>query len=617
MRPSLLIFSFILFLFYSCSNVEKDSSPNLYHNLIAFEALLENFPDSAAVVLKKDSSKSICYFINRATYLSYDYRENEGISLLDSIISNKNYTHQESRALRMKKALFLAREDLEDSNTLIESCLNELGPTTDSSEIIFAMYKRARINAAQPSGKPLNTIKLARKALERTPSKDSVIIWNLNMLIATAYGDIGMLDSCLKFSLNATKSVSNDHYPIYVSGSSTLLGDVFFQKKQYNNALRHLKNALLSNDQLHLSGVHINIAYCAAELNDLSLMKEHLSKAEAIVSKSKSKYLKSLLNIALSRYYTKSKMPEEAISFAKKSEEINKANKDSIGLCYDYIELGKLYLDQKLFDKANLYLSKALSIAQNVGSLREIVPIKESIFKMEKSKGNYKLAVNIYEDLELLKDSITQLESVEYTQNLVTAYNDDLHNIRMAKKQEEIVSIKQKSRIKDLMIIISFFAIAIIITIGIIIRLKAKERLIKQQQRIKEQELTTQNLKQEVLAKTNIIKQKNQLIERISDSSEEFRSNITDKLDLDKDWMQFMAEFELLYPSFISNLDQHFSGMTNTDKKVSALIKLGLSNKEIANLMSITENGAKKAKQRLKSKLSQETSSLTDLITSI
>lgn len=68
-------------------------------------------------------------------------------------------------------------------------------------------------------------------------------------------------------------------------------------------------------------------------------------------------------------------------------------------------------------------------------------------------------------------------------------------------------------------------------------------------------------------------------------------------------WYDFKLNFSQKYPYFICNISQEFPELTETNLRYITLEKLGFKHQEIANLLGITIDAIKKAKQRLKKKL--------------
>jgi DNA-binding NarL/FixJ family response regulator len=71
----------------------------------------------------------------------------------------------------------------------------------------------------------------------------------------------------------------------------------------------------------------------------------------------------------------------------------------------------------------------------------------------------------------------------------------------------------------------------------------------------------------------------------------------------DDSWTEFKKIFLKVYPNFFFGIKNTFSHLSETDIRLLTLIKLQSSNKEMANMLGITVEGVKKAKQRLRKKM--------------
>jgi tetratricopeptide (TPR) repeat protein len=72
---------------------------------------------------------------------------------------------------------------------------------------------------------------------------------------------------------------------------------------------------------------------------------------------------------------------------------------------------------------------------------------------------------------------------------------------------------------------------------------------------------------------------------------------------MDKEWDNFDNYFGQAYHSFYENLDQRNHGLSITEKRLAGLIKMNMTNGEIAGILNIEYNSVKMAKYRLKKKL--------------
>ena len=118
---------------------------------------------------------------------------------------------------------------------------------------------------------------------------------------------------------------------------------------------------------------------------------------------------------------------------------------------------------------------------------------------------------------------------------------------------------------------------------------------------------------------TENIRQKNILIENFKQEIEKLSIQTANRSDAghlekllqehimtDENWTEFKRLFSKVYPGFFVNLSKQNPTLSTTDIRIVALMKLGLNNAEMANMLGITVEGIKKAKQRLRKKMSPQ-----------
>ena len=92
-------------------------------------------------------------------------------------------------------------------------------------------------------------------------------------------------------------------------------------------------------------------------------------------------------------------------------------------------------------------------------------------------------------------------------------------------------------------------------------------------------------------------------------SKEQFGSLVS----TDTDWIQFLTKLQLLYPDFANNLKRKHPNLSNNEFRLSALVRLNLSDKEISELLIIEVSSVKKAKNRLKQKMELDSNDKLDV----
>ncbi|WP_299714297.1 tetratricopeptide repeat protein [uncultured Tenacibaculum sp.] len=86
----------------------------------------------------------------------------------------------------------------------------------------------------------------------------------------------------------------------------------------------------------------------------------------------------------------------------------------------------------------------------------------------------------------------------------------------------------------------------------------------------------------------------------------------------DKDWDNFKKYFEQLHNDFYSTIKNKYPSVTANELRLMALLKMNLSTKEIAGILNVTQEGVRKARYRLRKKLKIESNTmLLDMVLNI
>jgi ligand-binding sensor domain-containing protein/DNA-binding CsgD family transcriptional regulator len=94
--------------------------------------------------------------------------------------------------------------------------------------------------------------------------------------------------------------------------------------------------------------------------------------------------------------------------------------------------------------------------------------------------------------------------------------------------------------------------------------------------------------------------------ENIEESPEEFKkilSLINDAERADSDWEHFAIHFDHVHSNFLTKLKDKIPALSANDLKLCAYLKMNLSSKEIAQLMSVTVRAVEVSRYRLRKKL--------------
>ncbi|MGX1753717.1 tetratricopeptide repeat protein [Sphingobacterium sp. NPDC055346] len=117
---------------------------------------------------------------------------------------------------------------------------------------------------------------------------------------------------------------------------------------------------------------------------------------------------------------------------------------------------------------------------------------------------------------------------------------------------------------------------------------------------VKQNDLTIQRFRNEVI----------QNLDHFPDRQELFNDSLNKMLEkqvmTEERWVKFNDIFERVYPGYLAKEKEAYPRLTDYDFRLISLMKLGLSNRSMADLLGITLEGVKKAKQRLKKKMERQ-----------
>ena len=96
---------------------------------------------------------------------------------------------------------------------------------------------------------------------------------------------------------------------------------------------------------------------------------------------------------------------------------------------------------------------------------------------------------------------------------------------------------------------------------------------------------------------------------------DELKKLVIHAIDMDNSWETFKMHFDEVHPNFFTRVKDISSDLSHKDLKLCAYLKLGIENKQIANLLNISPASASTSLFRLKKKLNlEEEANLRDVI---
>jgi len=395
------------------------------------------------------------------------------------------------------------------------------------------------------------------------------------------------------------------------------VADMYFALGDYDNAKINLEEALKYAPANSRDKVNI--------INTIGLIYRNYKQFPAAISR-----FNQALNLAIANkdsvwigiatgnigacYFLQGQY-QKAIPYIKTDYTTSVKYGEEVNGAIALLRLIKINIDYKNFDEAGSLLNTVLLI---------LTKTHEDVLGLW--ANYYDLKSQLCEKLGQDSQSIVYRKIYEQDKDSI-AKRDDMAAVERVKLQWEID--KRTTQLNKLKADGNVQLIEIDATIAVLILLIVISVLVYNRQRIKskkdkelmlaEKRMVDEELKHAsafLRRFTENLRQKNALIENFKEEIEKLSQQSTVKADAghleklmqahimtDENWGEFKKLFSKVHPGFFVNLSKQHPHLSATDTRMLALIKLGLNNVEMANMLGITVEGIKKAKQRLRKKM--------------
>ncbi len=433
--------------------------------------------------------------------------------------------------------------------------------------------------------------------------------------IGTVYGAQADYPKALKYFLQAKKVadqgvVSNDLKASIVSDLAT----VYSLMKKYPEALTYAFQALdidrKSNNQKGMCYSYnaIGNVYRQKGNYDSALMyyQKTMSTVDSVNPEFAGITTRTLVNI--SGVLIEMGKPREAIRRLHRAQAANVGYQAEIL----YNNLANYYEKLHRYDSAIINARKALQIARAINSKDAVVEAAETLHESFLAQKRVDSAYAYIQLQHAYGDSIYNESNLEKFSNLRI-------ELETLEKERELSSLKNEAELHRAetelfrVYMISAALIAMLIMAGVVLFYQNEQR--KQQlKNIELQEkLEKQNndLRQQALKMIYI----NNGLTEVEDSLRKIKhesggadiqhvlSTIHVNRSLEKEWDNFNSYFSQIHTGFFERLNKDHPNLTITDKRLAGLVRMNLTNREIAGILNIEDASVKTAKYRLKKKL--------------
>ena len=486
-----------------------------------------------------------------------------------------------------------ALSDYKDAKRFFETASDSLGIAKSYNNLGLVYSDISAYDLA------LDALLPALHYFERT--KDKIRIATICNNIANVYSrndDDAQAISYYERALSAFSSIPDTNGMCMVNNN---LGLIYKEAKNPKPALEHFELALNGfQKKNHLLGV-------ASVLNNIASIKREAGEfAEA------------------------EEMHRRALAIG---EQLGNPNMIQIA----QLKLSELFLYNKQYQKAIEMAKASLKTGAELGALLENATAHEALTAAYEKQGQADSALVHFKQFKAINDSIFNKDKSRAITEMRIRYETEV-------KDGEINHLKQQKAFDQLLkwglvaLIFGIIIIAILIFLrqkAVVQRSKLRLEMDRQaneaqktitaaklaaatsEQRRLEDELNYKNKEITQLA-MNIAK-RHDFLEAMDAELKVLRKEMDEKklrnlsqtvsqtLSLESERQEFLVYIQDAENTFFMKLDERFPNLSEKEKRLCAMVKLGLSNKEIAAILNIETSSVEVARYRLRKKLNLET----------
>ena len=570
-----------------------------------------------------NSSENFTHLLNRSSYYRSinDYDSSLYFINLAAKVGNKQ--SQKGIIAQRKGFIYSDKHEYQASKRNYLRALSYFSDTLSKASVSYALH-----NVYEKIGQQDSSwiyLQAARKLYTEINCKNKDFGTVINS-IGINYLHQAKYDSAYYYFLESL-TIYEAHRDVYnIARTKDLIGTLFYYQTNYEKAIDYYQQSFNAYKELN------DIRAQAARMSNIGSVYKVIRKLD-----SANHYYNQVYNIAIANNFnylesvSLSNMAaidadngdyKSAINKQERSIKIDEKNNDKEGLANGYLNLGDFYSATGVNKLAVKKYNKSLVLSESIGRV-EI--IKEVYRKLSTVYEDWKndSALYYYKEYTIIKDSIGSLElkerieklNIEYRNKIEAAENIQL-KLEIDKNQKQLTINKQSLALANvkknyiyalatlIVILLSFFTYVFYSR-----NRNSKKALSLSKLTIKQKSLEKQIITDRLENTQRTIVDKNKTIEKFEKyiNSPEASEQLLKNLSTDKDWAKFIIDFELLYPNYFNSIvliDEN--KLTKNDFRIAALSHLKLSNKEIAEVLSITLSGVKIAKNRLNSKVKKE-----------
>lgn len=418
------------------------------------------------------------------------------------------------------------------------------------------------------------------------------------------------------------------------------VGEVYYYLKQKDKALDFQQKALqLFQELKDLKGIALafgSIGHLYEKKGQYNTALEYQRKALSIYDSLHYEPGKAQIFENMGSIYEDQSDFLEARSYFQQALSSNRLVENHYQVISNLNNIGDTYRKTGDYPSALKNYQESLDLARQLGDKNQMGSALRDMAKTMHTMGRVEEAYRYLLEGKEIIEEIYASESARQTAIMQTLYE-------LEQKDAAIAILEQEKRISG---IIKFSSIAFIVLLVLLasliisrqrLKLGANRKLLSEREKVLKAEnelikadlankelseqqfqLELESRSKELTAHTLHNIQKNKILEELKEKLSELidqegkvtkhqLKKVTKTIEMsfreDKNWDDFHKVFEQVHQTFFDSLNKQHSGLTSSDLRLAAMIKLNMSSKDIATFMGISPDSLRISRYRLRKKL--------------
>lgn len=368
-----------------------------------------------------------------------------------------------------------------------------------------------------------------------------------------------------------------------------------------------------------LNSISYYLAADSINSESLKYLKKALKEAES----AKDSVWIGILSGNLANYYWKDGNIKQALVLTQLNIELSLRYNEQHDAMRTMLNLANKYISLHNWDQAKSYVVASKKLMEDKPYfLKYKMEASKALADIAHGTGQHKEELNHLRHYIVLKDSLEKRTNVKELQRIIWESEQEKYSRSLEIESEKRQQTRRRFQLIALTLLLTFSIILLFINRSKA-RIKLQNASLEKEQlkllhknHLVDQELLI--LKNSLNEFTDTIKQNDILINQLrqelakeENKDPNYIAEVTANLNAllqthimtDERWIKFRHAFDKVNPGYLLQMKEKHPKITENDLRILALQKLDLNNSSMSELLCISVEGIKKAKQRLKKKL--------------